>query len=120
VQYVRIYADEQGDSHFEDVSPTMVAEHYAGAQWLISQPLPVDELRFRRVAEEFPDEPHLAPRRQLIVSLAGESEVEVSDGETRRFGPGSVILVEDVAGKGHRTRRIGDTVRETLFISLPE
>lgn len=119
MQYVRIYADEQGDSHFEDVSPAMVAERYAGAQWLISQPLSVDELRFRRVTEEFPDEPHLAPRRQLIVSLAGESEVEVSDGETRRFGPGSVILVEDTAGKGHRTRRIGDTVRETLFISLP-
>ena len=98
----------------------MVTEHYAGAAWLISAPLDVRELRFRRVTEEFPDEPHTAPRRQLIVSLSGESEVTVSDGETRRFGPGSVVLVEDTSGKGHRTRRIGDTVRETLFITLPE
>jgi hypothetical protein len=120
MEYARIYTDEHGETHFEDLSPAMVAEHYSGAQWLISQPLPVGHVRFRRVTVEFPDEPHVAPRRQLIVALAGEAQVEVSDGETRRFGPGSVILVEDTTGKGHRTRRIGDTIRETLFISLPD
>jgi hypothetical protein len=117
---VRIYSDEHGESHFEDVPLDMTLERYASAEWLISKPLQVDELWFRRVVTEFADEPHQAPRRQLIVGLAGEAEVEVSDGEIRRFGPGSVILVEDTTGKGHRTRRIGDTVRETLFISLPE
>ena len=118
--YTRIYSDDEGETHFEDVSPEMITERYAGAEWLISEPLSVSDLWFRRVTTEFPDEPHVAPRRQLIVALAGEAEVEVSDGETRRFGPGSVILVEDTTGKGHRTRRIGDTPRETLFISLPE
>jgi hypothetical protein len=90
MQYARIYTDEEGDTHFEDLSPAMVAEHYAGAEWLISQPLPVTDLRFRRVTMEFPDQPHVAPRRQLIVALTGEAEVEVSDGEARRFGPGNV------------------------------
>jgi len=120
VGYVRIYSDEDGESHFEDMSPDMTLERYASAEWLISEPLPVDGLQFRRVVTEFPDDPHLAPRRQFIVGLVGETEVEVSDGETRRFGPGSVILVEDTTGKGHRTRRIGDGVRETLFLALPE
>jgi quercetin dioxygenase-like cupin family protein len=120
VDYTRIYSDEGGETHFEDLSPDMLSERYAGAEWLISQPLPVGELQFRRVTTEFPDEPHHAPRRQLIVTLAGEMEVEVSDGETRRFGPGHVILVEDTTGEGHRTRRIGDTLRETLFITLPD
>ncbi len=120
MDYVRIYSDEHGESHFEDVQLDMTLEDYASAQWLISGPHDVSDLRFRRVVTEFPDEPHLAPRRQFIVALAGESEVEVSDGETRRFGPGSVILVEDTTGKGHTTRRIGETVRETLFIPLPE
>jgi len=118
--YARIYSDEHGESHLEDMPLDMTVERYASAEWLISEPLHVGDLRFRRVVTEFPDEPRVAPRRQLIVGLAGEAEVEVSDGETRRFGPGSVILVEDTTGKGHRTRRIGDTVRETLFISLPE
>ena len=62
----------------------------------------------------------MAPRRQLIIHLAGEAEVEVSDGEVRRFGPGSVMLVEDVSGKGHRTRRVGDAIRETVFLPLDE
>lgn len=120
MDYVRVYSDEQGETHFEDVAPEMIAERYAGAEWLISQPLQVGELRFRHVTTEFPDEPHVAPCRQLIVGVAGEAEVEVSDGDVRRFGPGSVILVEDTTGKGHRTRRTGDSLRETLFISLAD
>lgn len=119
MDYTRIYSDEHGEGHFEDLAPDMLAERYAGAEWLISQPLTVGDLRFRRVTTEFPDEPHVAPRRQLVVALTGEADVEVSDGEVRRFGPGSVMLLEDTTGKGHRTRRIGDTIRETLFISLP-
>jgi quercetin dioxygenase-like cupin family protein len=63
---------------------------------------------------------HASPRRQFIVQLAGEVEIEVSDGEARRFGPGSVMLVEDVAGKGHTTRRVGDAVRDTLFLPLDD
>lgn len=118
--YTRIYTDADGETHFEDLSPEMVAERYAGAEWLVSHPMAVSDLRFRRVTTEFPDEPHVAPRRQLVVALVGEAEVEVSDGEKRRFGPGSVMLVEDTTGKGHKTRRIGDTPRETLFIALPD
>jgi hypothetical protein len=30
-----------------------------------------------------------------------------ADGETRRFGPGSVFLAEDTTGKGHQTRAVG-------------
>jgi hypothetical protein len=118
--YVRIYSDADGDTHFEDVAPAQTQESYAAAEWQISAPLPVSDLRFRRVTKEYPPAAHVAPRRQLIVGLTGEVEIEVSDGEKRRFGPGSVLLVEDVTGKGHTTRRIGDTIRETLFVSVPD
>ena len=40
--------------------------------------------------------------------LSGILEVEVTDGEIRRFGPGAVILVEDTTGKGHVSRIIGE------------
>jgi hypothetical protein len=120
MDYVRIYADEQGETHFEDVTPQLDHERYASAQWLISSLVPVAGMRFRRVIEEYPAEPHVAPRRQFIIHLAGQAEVEVSDGEVRRFGPGSVMLLEDVTGKGHTTRRVGDEVRETLFLPLAD
>jgi hypothetical protein len=39
--------------------------------------------------------------------LRGEVEVTASDGETRRFSPGGLLLVEDTTGKGHSTRVVG-------------
>jgi quercetin dioxygenase-like cupin family protein len=51
---------------------------------------------------------HPAPRKQYMFCLSGELEVEVSDGEIRRFNPGSVILLEDTSGKGHVSRVVGE------------
>ena len=47
---------------------------------------------------------HPAPRRQFSCNLAGEVEVTASDGETRLFLPGDVLLLEDTTGKGHKTK----------------
>jgi hypothetical protein len=44
--------------------------------------------------------------------------VEVSDGEKRVFGPGSVLLVEDTTGKGHITRSLTAGPRSTLVAAL--
>ena len=63
---------------------------------------------------------HNAPRRQFVVNLSGEVEIEVSDGAIRRFGPGSILLAEDVTGKGHISRGVGTATRQTLFIPLAE
>ena len=47
------------------------------------------------------------PRRNFFVTLSGELEIEASDGEVRRLGPGTVLLAEDLSGKGHITRSRG-------------
>jgi hypothetical protein len=47
-------------------------------------------------------------------------EVRVSDGEERRFGAGSVVLVEDTAGKGHVSRVVGSADVVTAVIQLPD
>src|SRR6476659_5898065 len=47
---------------------------------------------------------HPTPYRQFFFFLVGGVEVQVSDGETRRFGPGAILLVEDTTGRGHATR----------------
>jgi uncharacterized cupin superfamily protein len=39
-----------------------------------------------------------------MVMMRGAIEVTVSDGESRTFAAGDVILVEDTTGKGHTTR----------------
>ena len=61
---------------------------------------------------------HPAPRLQFFIQLSGELEVEVGDGEVRRFSAGCVVLLEDTSGKGHITRVVGDTGVEAVFVQL--
>ena len=118
--YVRLYTGDDGETHFEDVFlATEPQTHTSGALTHVSAPFPVDGLIFRRVIDEREsDRPHTAPRRLLIITLEGEAEVTVSDGESRSFGPGSVVLVEDTTGKGHVTQPVGPGPRVTLFAPL--
>ena len=47
---------------------------------------------------------HVAPSRQIVIVLTGRLEVETTDGEVRRWGPGDMFMADDPGGKGHRTR----------------
>src|SRR5437763_10711912 len=57
---------------------------------------------------------HNAPRRQLLLTLSGETEYQTSDGARRTLGPGSVLLVEDTTGRGHQTRCTADRLAALL------
>jgi quercetin dioxygenase-like cupin family protein len=121
IVYTRLYADDQGHSRFEDVRLTGEVRGVAESELraLFSAPFPARQAMFRYVVEEASDEhPHNTPRRQFIVQLTGECEIEASDGERRRLVPGSVLLLEDTDGLGHVTRRVGDEDRLTLLIPL--
>jgi hypothetical protein len=51
---------------------------------------------------------HPAPAAQWVVYLEGVMSITVTDGETRHFGPGDVLRVEDTAPcKGHSSA-VGD------------
>ena len=67
-------------------------------------------------SEPFASEPHPAPRRQWVILLRGAFEIEVSDGTSRTFRPGDLLLVEDLTGSGHTTRSVGEPPFEGLFI----
>jgi hypothetical protein len=97
---VRIYTGQDGQTHFEDI------------------PMPADEghdvalqaganLAFRCFPADYFSDWHTAPRRQYIFILAGQMEIGIGDGSTRRFGPGDVVLADDLTGKGHTTRSVG-------------
>ena len=61
---------------------------------------------------------HCAPGRQYVVTLDGEGEIEVGDGSTKRFGPGDVLLAEDLTGQGHVTRVVGGNPRTMMWVPL--
>lgn len=109
--YTRVYTDENGESHFEDVEIKFKSVDFAppAPPIDISDFGPAENCILMRVPEGLYGDWHPAPYRQLHFYLSGEIEAETSDGEIRRFGPGSIVLVEDITGKGHRSRAVGST-----------
>ena len=115
MKYFRIYAGPDGESHFEDVDVPLTA---APGQSQLSEAIPATGIIFRTSSADQYIDWHPAPRRQFVITLAGEAEVEASDGEVRRIGPGTVMLAEDTTGKGHITRGVGTQERLSLFVPL--
>ncbi len=110
MKYVRMYADKMGDSHFEDVEveTSLVNISPPTPPLNVSAPMPSTNVVLVNTPAGWYGEPHPVQQQVLIIYLTGEMEATVSDGEVRRFGPGSVVLVEDTSGKGHSSRVLGD------------
>lgn len=55
-----------------------------------------------------------------MVAAQGEYEVTASDGTTRAFPTGSVLLLEDRSGKGHANRMVGDVPVLVFAVQIAE
>jgi len=115
VNITRVYADSHGESHFADFTLDLAD---AGQIGRLSAPIPARSVIFRTNDPGYDYDWHTAPRRQFIVLLDCAIEIETSDGERRTFRAGDVLLVEDTAGRGHRTRSIEPRERRSIFIEL--
>ncbi len=120
--YVRVYADAAGESHFEDVEVELTSRDFAppAPPLYLSEVVPATGFAFVRLPAGWYGDWHPTPRRQIFFYLAGEVEGETSDGERRRFGPGSATLVEDTTGKGHRSWVVGDSEVLAAVAQLPD
>lgn len=109
VRYVRLYVDADGESHFSDEEMELRPANFAppAPPLNLSAFIPTKQMAFLVTPAGWFGDWHPAPHRQFFVRLAGEVEIRVSDGEVRRFGPGSIYLLEDTKGKGHTSRAIG-------------
>jgi len=112
----RVFADENGDSRFEEITYPLTD---AGPIGFLSESIKVKELVFRKVSPTY-DDYHTAPQRQFVVLLDEGVAIESSLGEKRIFAPGEILLMEDVTGKGHRSRNMNRTERNSLFIILAD
>jgi hypothetical protein len=106
MQYVRLYADKKGRSHFERVTLELNESDYRppAPVMLVSHSLGADDLQFVKLPAGWDGESICPPQRQFLIGLSGRIEVTASDGKKRIFGPGDTVLMEDTSGKGHRTR----------------
>jgi hypothetical protein len=113
MKITRVYADEQGETHFADQE---IELRDAGPIGQLSAPVPAREVIFRANDPGYDYDWHRAPQRQFVVLLNGAIEIEVSDGARRTFSSGDVLLLEDTSGRGHRARNVEARERRSLFI----
>jgi hypothetical protein len=113
----RVYADENGESHFSEMEiPMSESQPLPGRR--ISIPVAAANIQFLTVSGKLSADWHPAPARQFVISLDSTIEIETSDGQRRKVQPPSVVFVEDTWGKGHKTRSLDDHVGTMIFIPL--
>ena len=122
LNYVRVYSDSVGESHFEDLEIDLNEIDFAPpAPSIFTSDLNSStSYCFLSVLPGWTSDWHPAPKRQFVIYLSGIIEAEVSDGEIRQFGPGSITLVEDTVGKGHKSKAIGNDKIVAVVIQLEE
>jgi hypothetical protein len=115
MKIVRIYTGPDNQSHFEDIE---VPLKDAGKVGFLSDRVRATGLVFRETGGDYDYDFHTAPRRQYVVNLEGEVEIEVGDGTRRILRTGDILLAEDTTGQGHISRAVAGKPRKSLFITL--
>ena len=115
MKIIRLYADDNGESHFQDVEVEFEPPTRSGR---VSARLPATGIIFREVPGDYDLDWHPAPRRQYIINLDAGVQLTASDGETRRVKAGEVVLVEDTSGKGHLSKTLDGKIRHCIFVPI--
>jgi hypothetical protein len=121
VKYVRLYSNEKGESHFEEVEVSLAPTDYAppAPPINVSTPSPAHQLIFLAVPPGWKGDWHPSPARQFMIFTSGKLDIEASDGQVCSFAKGDVCLGEDLFGKGHRSQVVGDTDVSAVIVQMP-
>jgi|SRR5947207_6873286 len=121
MQIARLYAGLDGESHFEDAEIELhLTDYISPAPPLyLSSTTPAREFAFMQAPSGWSSDWHPSGARNIFFVLSGEWEVTAGDGKARRFGAGSILLVEDTEGRGHASRVVSDTESLAAMVRLP-
>ena len=117
VKVTRIFTGPDGKTRVEEFELPLKPRDKGSD---VAAAIPLTTLQVRRTTPEYFLDFHPASRRQMVVTLAGESEIELEDGRKIRLGPGSILLAEDTTGKGHISRAVPGKDRIALDIGLAD
>ena len=116
MQAVRIFTGADGESHIEELELPFEQVGHA----LRTAMQPATGVQFSRLKPSQLVDFHTAPRRQYVITLQGQVEIGLGDGTRRIFNVGDIELCEDLTGRGHTTRSVGDVDRVSVAIPLAD
>jgi hypothetical protein len=120
--YIRVYADDDGESHFADCDMQLESFDYAppAPPLLLSAINPGSGVLIMSCEPGWSGDWHPGPRRQWMFWLSGATTIEVSDGEVRTITAGTILLSEDTSGKGHRSWDAGQGTVLIAIVPIPD
>lgn len=118
VTFTRLYTGADGMSHFERVNLKFAPVPGAPKTIEQSEPWPVAKTYIVRVDAGMFEDWHNADVPRYVITVSGNAEIEISSGEKFVVQPGEVLLAEDLTGKGHRFRVLGNSDWVALFVDL--
>ena len=122
MKYTRIYEDQAGESHFDDVEVELTQADFAppAPPLNLSSFSPAVRYAFCSFPAGWWGDWHPAPQRHIFFILSGATGAQVSDGEVRHFKAGSVLLAEDTTGKGHISWTMSKADALIAVVQLPD
>ena len=120
--FARLVSTPDGGSRFEALEVPVVLKDFAppARPFAVSSLSPATQTGFLHLAPGWIGEMHPSPIRMWIFVLEGQMHFEASNGEARRMSPGSALLLEDTAGRGHSSRVVGPLPATLAAVRLPE
>jgi hypothetical protein len=112
MQVTHLYTNEKGESAFADLEIQFErdgVEQFANLSAPTAMLLNVTE-----AGHSYPW--HNAPQRQWVVTLQGKIKVSLRNGQSRRFGAGSIILADDLTGSGHATSVVSSQPWQCIYL----
>ena len=118
MKVARIFSDDKGESHFDDVDIAFSKTDFIeGAKPIgVTEPWSAEHVSMAKVPAGWSDPEHPTPVRQIAVFLSGGTELTASDGEARVFEKGNVVMLEDVSGTGHGIHFV--SVEDSLLLLI--
>ncbi len=110
IMMTRIYTGPDGLSRAEEVEMKLNGN--------ATEMIKATGVEFSRRGPGSTNEWHTGPRRQFVITLSGQGEIEVAGGKKVAVGPGHINLIEDTTGKGHITRNLSSEDRIAITIPL--
>mmetsp|Transcript_6461 Transcript_6461/g.11516 ORF Transcript_6461/g.11516 Transcript_6461/m.11516 type:complete len:144 (-) Transcript_6461:10062-10493(-) len=114
---VSIYCDSDGESQIGRFDITLKGRGDIG---FVSELICGLGCQLRMTPSDYDYDWHVAPTKQFVVCLDSGVHIQVSSGSTIEIAKGSLFLVEDTWGKGHRSRSIDNQQRYSIFIPVSD
>jgi uncharacterized cupin superfamily protein len=113
IMVTRLYTGPDGQSHIYQ-SPIALR----GSPVAQTAPIKMRDAYIVRAAPGTFEPLHNADEKRYVVVISGEAEVTTTSGQKARVVPGQIYLAEDLTGKGHTFRVVGNDDWTALFVNF--